>query len=481
MTVNPNPARAGRARLGPRGRRAAAALGVGALLLGSVYGLGPGAATASSHREAPLVAADPAIDNTDLYAFVSPERPGYVTFIANWQPFEEPNGGPNFYPFATDATYHIKVDNDGDAKPDAEFRWKFKSIDKRGGNTFLYNNGPVTSLDDENLLFRQTYTLESSFNGEPFKTRVQDVPVAPSRVGPASMPDYGKLRYAGDPYPARRLEDLRRPGGRPVLPGPAGLRPALRRRPERDRAGHPARLQRQHHRVAGAVQGRGPEGGRRSQPGDRHLDHHRAGPDPGHRRLLVRRQGAGVPAGQPAGQRGGRPGRPQGRLQRAPAGPGRQDPGRGQAGHRPRGAEADREDLRDTRPGDAAQRPRRDLPDRHHHQGRRSDQGRPQLAAQQRRRASRPVHAVGDAAAEPVGAGHRPAEPARRARRRPAGLPERPAADRRRRRHRAAGARGRRADRQAGRRARGRRQGGRQRQRSSATGSRTWRCPTASR
>ncbi|GGN60143.1 hypothetical protein GCM10010112_16080 [Actinoplanes lobatus] len=182
-----NPPRSGR-------RRTVAALGLGVLLTGSLYGLGPSTATASSHREAPLIAADPAVDNTDLYAFVSPERPDYVTFIANWQPFEEPNGGPNFYPFATDATYHIKVDNDGDAKPDAEFRWKFRNVDKRGNSTFLYNNGPVTSLDDENLLFRQTYSLESKFDGESFKTRVQDAPVAPSRVGAASMPDYATLR-----------------------------------------------------------------------------------------------------------------------------------------------------------------------------------------------------------------------------------------------------------------------------------------------
>jgi hypothetical protein len=191
MTVNPTTMRG---RLGTRRRRAAAALGVSALLAGSVYALGPGAATASSHREAPLIAADPAVDNTDLYAFVSPERPGYVTFIANWQPFSEPNGGPNFYPFATDAAYNIKVDSDGDAKPDAEFRWTFKNIDRRGNNTFLYNNGPVTAIDDDNLLFRQTYTLESRFDGESFKVRAQDAPVAPSRVGQASMPDYGKLR-----------------------------------------------------------------------------------------------------------------------------------------------------------------------------------------------------------------------------------------------------------------------------------------------
>src|SRR5205823_10681790 len=70
-----------------RVRRGLAVLATATVLGGAVYALGPGAAAASSHREAPLVAADPAIDNTDLYAFVSPERPDYVTFIANWQPF----------------------------------------------------------------------------------------------------------------------------------------------------------------------------------------------------------------------------------------------------------------------------------------------------------------------------------------------------------------------------------------------------------
>ena len=177
-----------------RRRRAGLILAAGCVAAASLHGLGPGGATASSHREAPLVAADPAIDNTDLYAFVSPERRDYVTFIANWQPFSEPNGGPNFYPFATDARYNINVDSNGDAKPDAVFRWTFKNIDNRGNSTFLYNNGPVTSIKDENLLFRQVYTLETSFNGKPFVTRITDAPVAPSRVGPASMPDYQKLR-----------------------------------------------------------------------------------------------------------------------------------------------------------------------------------------------------------------------------------------------------------------------------------------------
>ena len=173
---------------------AATCAATGMVLGVGLFSLGPSTAVASSHREAPLVAADPAIDNTDLYAFSSPERKGYVTFVANWIPFEEPNGGPNFYPFATDAAYNIYVDSDGDAKPNATFRFTFHNVDRRGNSTFLYNNGPVTSIDDENLLFRQTYTLESSFNGAPFKTRIENAPVAPSRVGPASMPDYGKLR-----------------------------------------------------------------------------------------------------------------------------------------------------------------------------------------------------------------------------------------------------------------------------------------------
>ncbi|GLY92854.1 DUF4331 domain-containing protein [Actinoplanes sp. NBRC 103695] len=177
-----------------RKRTAAALAATGLLLTGTVFTLGPSASTASSHREAPLIASDPAADNTDLYAFVSPDRPGYVTMIANWIPFEEPNGGPNFYPFATDAAYKINVDSDGDAKPDAVFRWTFSNVDRRGGGTFLYNNGPVTSLDDENLLFRQTYTLESSFDGQPFKKRIVDAPVAPSWTGATSMPNYQALR-----------------------------------------------------------------------------------------------------------------------------------------------------------------------------------------------------------------------------------------------------------------------------------------------
>ena len=91
---------------------------LGVLLL--VTGVAP--AFASSHREAPLTAADPQIDSTDLYAFVSPDAPDTVTLISNWIPFEEPAGGPNFYPWAPGVRYDINIDNNGDAKPDLIYR-----------------------------------------------------------------------------------------------------------------------------------------------------------------------------------------------------------------------------------------------------------------------------------------------------------------------------------------------------------------------
>nr|BFE72953.1 hypothetical protein GCM10020092_062540 [Actinoplanes digitatis] len=121
------------------------------------------------------------------------------------------------------------MDSDGDAKADAVFRWTFKNVDKRGGNTFLYNNGPVTSFNDKNLLFKQTYTLESSFGGAPFKTRIKDAPVAPSRIGAASMPDYQKLRDEATVQLQGGWKLFAQPGRRPVLPRPGGLRPAVRR------------------------------------------------------------------------------------------------------------------------------------------------------------------------------------------------------------------------------------------------------------
>ena len=162
---------------------------------GSLALLAPATSTASSHREAPLIANDAQADNTDVYAFVSPDLPDYVTVIGNWIPFEEPAGGPNFYPWATQAHYDINLDTNGDSKADLTYRWEFTNDDKRGAGrgTFLYNNGPVTSLTDPNLLFKQTYKL-TEIRGGVSKVLIGAGKVAPSHTGTASMPDYFKLR-----------------------------------------------------------------------------------------------------------------------------------------------------------------------------------------------------------------------------------------------------------------------------------------------
>ncbi len=179
------------------GTRAAVALvGSGGLLLAvGMAGLGPSTATASSHREAPLIAGLPQYDNTDVYAFRSPERDSTVTLIANWIPFEEPAGGPNFYSFAPDARYNVKIDNDADGRPDVTFRWTFQNHYVTR-NTFLYANGPVTSLTDPNLNFYQTYTLEK-LDEKGRTTIARNRRVVPSNVGAASMPNYAALRNEG--------------------------------------------------------------------------------------------------------------------------------------------------------------------------------------------------------------------------------------------------------------------------------------------
>jgi hypothetical protein len=148
---------------------------------------------ASSRWEASLIAGDTQSNNTDVYAFTSPDDPSSVTMVANWSPFEEPNGGPDFYPFATSTHYNIKIDNDGDGRADIVYRWSFRNEDRRGIGTFLYNNGPVKNLTDPTLLFRQHYSLQE-ITERGTRTLLKDAIAAPSHTGLASMPDYGALR-----------------------------------------------------------------------------------------------------------------------------------------------------------------------------------------------------------------------------------------------------------------------------------------------
>jgi len=167
-------------------------LGIPALL-----GAGMLAATlvpsgASSHREAPLIAQDPVADNTDVYAFKSPDAPDTVTLIANWIPFEEPAGGPNFFHFGDDVRYQIHVDNNGDAVPDITYEWRF-TTEIQNPNTFLYNTGPITSINDATYNYRQYYDVSVSRNGGPPVVFGSHLPVPPDNIGPRSTPNYPAL------------------------------------------------------------------------------------------------------------------------------------------------------------------------------------------------------------------------------------------------------------------------------------------------
>ena len=137
-------------------RTMAVIIAIAALLVSVVV---PNAIRGSSHREAPLISRDPTADNTDLYAFVSPDKPNTVTIIANFIPLEEPAGGPNFNSFDDNVLYEIKVDNNGDAKADLKYQFRFKtSIGESDlfGPSFLYNDFTIDSPTDPDLLLRQT-------------------------------------------------------------------------------------------------------------------------------------------------------------------------------------------------------------------------------------------------------------------------------------------------------------------------------------
>jgi Domain of unknown function (DUF4331) len=180
-------------------RHTLARLGAAAALIGTLaLSLGSQPAGASSHREAPLISQDPLADNTDLYAFRSPDKPDTVTIVANYIPLEEPNGGPNFATFGNDVRYEINIDNSGDAKPDVTYRWSFYSK-LINPNSFLYITFPVDfdaiQQRYNNLNVQQFYKLERITR---HRTQVlgMNIPVAPNNVGPRSTPNYDSLAAA---------------------------------------------------------------------------------------------------------------------------------------------------------------------------------------------------------------------------------------------------------------------------------------------
>jgi hypothetical protein len=186
-----------------------AVLGVAALAFVVARGSGPQVAAASSHAEAPLISEDPRADNTDLYAFVSPDRPDTVTIVANYIPLEAPASGPNFPAFDDSVRYEINVDRNGDGKDDSSYEFRFKTI-TRNPNTFLYNTGPISSLTDPNWNRVQTYSVtrvdtssdghkdghDNGHNDNQTTVLGENLPTPPDNIGPRSTPNYTALASA---------------------------------------------------------------------------------------------------------------------------------------------------------------------------------------------------------------------------------------------------------------------------------------------
>lgn len=183
-------------------------------------------AKAASHREAPLIALDPAADNTDVYAFVSYDAANLarvpanrrVTFILNVNPGQDPSDGPNYYNFDDRVLYAVHVDNDRDGRAeDVVYEFRFKTEDRPvGGPGGLTSPVPflgnphippavplqgITALDgpgSEGLTRRQTYTVTEIRRGR--RTQLfsgRTLIAVPSNVGPATMPDYPALAAQG--------------------------------------------------------------------------------------------------------------------------------------------------------------------------------------------------------------------------------------------------------------------------------------------
>jgi len=177
----------------------------------AVFGtLCPAPARASSHSEAPGTTKDRLADDTDLYAWVASDAPQAVTFVGNWVPLIEPNSGPNFASFDDNASYYINVDNVGDSHKHIRFEFTFHTT-WLNENTFLYNTGQVTSLDDPDLNVRQSWTLTRVDVDTNQETVLGTGRVAPYFVGPTSMPDYATLAQSA-------IQTL--PGGYKVFVGP---------------------------------------------------------------------------------------------------------------------------------------------------------------------------------------------------------------------------------------------------------------------
>jgi Domain of unknown function (DUF4331) len=158
----------------------AAAASTALIVAFATQGGSPSGAQASSHREAPLISEDPSADNTDTYAFRSPDKPDTVTIISNYIPGEDPAAGPNWYTFSPSARYVLYADKNGDGKPDVTWRFRFK------------NQAPVAFLQNT----QQQYTV-TRLDGKSSRVVGSGLLTPPDNIGPRSTPDYHALAATG--------------------------------------------------------------------------------------------------------------------------------------------------------------------------------------------------------------------------------------------------------------------------------------------
>ena len=207
-----------------RSSRAARALPLAAAVCAGVAALLGAPAQASSHREAPFITTSPKVDGTDLYMFASyePGRTGYVTLIANYLPLQDGYGGPNYFSLDPNALYEIHVDNNGDAKEDISFQFRFRNALRGktlsvGGKDVaipLIQFGGVTDVNSPNLNVTQTYSVDVVRGGRRTTTRAAitnatggstsfDKPA--DNIGTKTIPDYAA-------YAAKHVYNVNIPG-----------------------------------------------------------------------------------------------------------------------------------------------------------------------------------------------------------------------------------------------------------------------------
>jgi len=154
----------------------------------------------SSHREAPQISKDPVADNTDTYAFVSPDAPGTVTILANFIPLEAPAGGPTFYEFGDDVLYEIHISNSGTAKSDITYQFRF-TTQVLNPNVFLYNTGAITSIGAATFNRKQFYSV-TRVDKSGSTVLASNLASPPVNIGPLSTPNYRSLaQMAVHPLP----------------------------------------------------------------------------------------------------------------------------------------------------------------------------------------------------------------------------------------------------------------------------------------